>query len=84
MGALSLWLATVRVRVDECVAALKQANPSAAEQLLSAAAARFGPDHPDAALVRPLAVPLIIIANKLDVFKDRERLFVRLFFSTSV
>jgi hypothetical protein len=74
MPALALWLSIIRARVDECVVALRASDPAAADALIAAAVARVGGDHQDLALVRPMPVSLLIIANKLDLFKDLDRL----------
>jgi len=83
--ALGLWLNLLRARCDECVNALKQSDPSAAEALLAAASARASgnnasnssgsgstTEHPDKHLVKPFPVPLLIIGSKLDTLKDRD------------
>jgi len=72
VAALGLWLDILRQRVDECVAGLRAEDPAAAERLMNSALGRFGPEHPDLRLVKPLAVPCVVLANKLDKFKDRD------------
>lgn len=66
------WIGIVRARVDECVASLRQTNLATANALSESASLRIPADHADARIVDPLAIPLLIIANKYDIYKDME------------
>jgi len=54
------------------IAALVEAEPDRAKEMMEAARARAGTDHPDAGLVEPCPVPLVFVLNKYDTMKDLE------------
>jgi dynein light intermediate chain 2, cytosolic len=51
---------------------LSKAQPAFAEGLKRRTYAKFGRDHADLKLVKPCPVPLVIVGNKYDLFKDTE------------
>jgi dynein light intermediate chain 2 len=71
--SISQWLQILRQRADECLAELRTNDPAAADAVLQAASARFPDDHPDRSAVRPLPIATLIVANKLDVFRDQDQ-----------
>lgn len=71
LSALIHWTDHIKVCVKTCVRELAKANPSFAEELKRKTYAKFGRDHPDLRSVKPCPIPLIIVANKYDLFKDQ-------------
>ncbi|CAM9673551.1 unnamed protein product, partial [Discosporangium mesarthrocarpum] len=58
--------------VKVCVRELSKKDPTFADNLKRKTYAKLGRDHPDLKTVKPCPVPLIIIANKYDIFKNQE------------
>ncbi|TMW62168.1 hypothetical protein Poli38472_009661 [Pythium oligandrum] len=68
------WLVTL-YRVVHDVLKAKEKNPVdklAVDRLRQEAMARYGPSHPDRDEVTPMPVPLWILCNKYDVFRDED------------
>ncbi|TYZ69145.1 hypothetical protein PybrP1_010480 [[Pythium] brassicae (nom. inval.)] len=68
------WLLTLFKTVHE-VLKLKEKNPVeklAVEKLKQDAMARYGSAHPDKDEVTPMPLPLLIIGNKYDTFRDED------------
>ena len=67
--SLNKWIALVLSRVDEGVRSLRLNHPERAEAMLNRANSRFGTNHPDASTVNVSPVPIVVVANKYDIFK---------------
>ncbi|DBA00596.1 TPA: LOW QUALITY PROTEIN: hypothetical protein N0F65_007725 [Lagenidium giganteum] len=68
------WLAILNKVVQDVLKA-KEKNPvdkMAVDKLRQEAMARYGPSHPDKDEVTPIALPLLIVANKYDTFRDED------------
>lgn len=68
------WLVTLYVCVQDVLKA-KERNPVeklAVERLRHDAMARYGSAHPDKDDVTPMPVPLLILGNKFDLFRDED------------
>lgn len=68
------WLLTLYKTVHE-VLKLKEKNPVdkfAVEKLKQDAMARYGSAHPDKDEVTPMPLPLLILGNKYDAFRDED------------
>jgi dynein light intermediate chain 2, cytosolic len=66
------WTDQIKACVKGCVRELSKAQPAFAEGLKRRTYAKFGRDHADLKLVKPCPVPLVIVGNKYDLFKDTE------------
>lgn len=75
LDELMTWLGLVVARVNECTDKIKRGSASKLAELEAAARERVGltDDHPDARIVTPCVVPLVIVAAKYDEFYDQER-----------
>ena len=71
--SLSQWLQILRIRGDECLSDIRATDPALADAINRAAASRFQEDHPDKMAVRPLPMSTLIVANKLDVFREQDQ-----------
>ncbi|KAJ8603370.1 hypothetical protein CTAYLR_004265 [Chrysophaeum taylorii] len=71
---LARWLRFYRSHVSTCLGELRRENEETANAMIEAAKRRYGKTkpHPDARSVDPLATPLLIIANKWDLFKNED------------
>ncbi|CAM9966207.1 unnamed protein product [Scytosiphon promiscuus] len=66
------WTDQIKACVKVCVRDLAKRDSSFAEALKKKTYAKLGRDHPDLRAVRPCPVPLVIIGNKYDIFKNNE------------
>lgn len=67
------WLELIKTRVVECCDKIKKSKPEELATLMEKAADRVRhSSHPDAAMITPSVMPLIICCNKYDVFQDFE------------
>lgn len=70
--SLLYWADKIKGAVRACVREVSKADPSFADGLKRKTYAKFGKNHPDLHSVKPCPVPLVIVANKYDIFKDFE------------
>ncbi|CAM9469936.1 unnamed protein product [Ectocarpus sp. 12 AP-2014] len=66
------WTDQIKACVKVCVRELGKRDPTFGETLKRKTYAKLGRDHPDLRAVRPCPVPLVIVGNKYDVFKNQE------------
>ncbi|CAN0296620.1 unnamed protein product [Pylaiella littoralis] len=66
------WTDQIKACVKVCVRDMAKRDPSFADTLKKKTYAKLGRDHPDLRAVRPCPVPLVIVGNKYDMFKNNE------------
>jgi len=69
LPSLAHWIRVLRTHVNRSLDALPEDEQAA---ILEASRSRFKEDHPDRLKVEPFPVPLLILANKYDLFKNNE------------
>eukprot|EP00639_Heterosigma_akashiwo_P021194 CAMPEP_0206402062 /NCGR_PEP_ID=MMETSP0294-20121207/26708_1 /ASSEMBLY_ACC=CAM_ASM_000327 /TAXON_ID=39354 /ORGANISM="Heterosigma akashiwo, Strain CCMP2393" /LENGTH=429 /DNA_ID=CAMNT_0053859015 /DNA_START=143 /DNA_END=1429 /DNA_ORIENTATION=- len=72
LGDLLRWLAVARRHMADCLRLIAKKRPPLAEAIRKAMVRRLAmaDDNPDKRLIDPAPVPLVIVANKYDLFKD--------------
>ncbi|CAM9568448.1 unnamed protein product, partial [Choristocarpus tenellus] len=66
------WTNQIKACVKVCVRELSKKDPSFADALKRKTYAKFGREHADLRMVKPCPVPLVVVANKFDIFKNQE------------
>lgn len=69
---LVYWLEVVRKRIKSSLGSMYQSHPLVPKELAESAKDIFGAEHPDLAQVDLVELPVLIVANKFDKFKDNE------------
>lgn len=76
----TLWLKRLDQRFQELFQKMRSKNSSTPDKLLASAKRRIGEDHPDMDKLRLSGVPLVLVAQRLDLLKQdtvKTKLFVR-------
>lgn len=71
VDSLRFWLEKLRERVDACLAEIRQHDAKSATKL-SLKQQKQWQTHEDRSNVTPFLLPLVIVANKYDVFQNEE------------
>eukprot|EP00903_Cladosiphon_okamuranus_P019562 g17992.t1 len=66
------WTDQIKACVKVCVRELAKRDSSFADALKKKTYAKLGRNHPDLRAVRPCPVPLVVVGNKYDIFKNNE------------
>eukprot|EP00026_Physarum_polycephalum_P004817 Phypoly_transcript_04841.p1 GENE.Phypoly_transcript_04841~~Phypoly_transcript_04841.p1 ORF type:complete len:668 (+),score=149.10 Phypoly_transcript_04841:23-2026(+) len=72
MDTLIRWQDTIRARADDCMKTIEKSNPPLFDGLKRASMQHYPETHADKETVKPIAVPLIIVGTKYDLFQDFE------------
>ncbi|KAI9204137.1 uncharacterized protein BJ171DRAFT_582113 [Polychytrium aggregatum] len=72
LATLTTLFTKIRSRVDSILGGLEERGSKRPKALRSHAWKKFGVDHPDKDAVNPSPVPIVIIGNKYDLFRDTE------------
>ena len=71
LDSLLFWVQKLRERVDACLAEIRQRDPKAATKLELKQMKQWQ-THEDKKAITPFPLPLVIIANKYDLFQNEE------------
>ena len=63
-------LSAIRARVDKVLGDMATKDTNTPQALRAAARARFSKDHADGDMVDPIAIPMVILGLKYDLFRN--------------